>query len=345
MNKTLETAQFYLTRGLHTLASYWSGYAITPRPSVLYLELTYRCTCKCAFCERWKVGPAKASEEMTTEQIKALIADAKKVGVRYLGLTGGEAFLRPDIFEIGRFARSLGVNVTVASNGTLINEKNIDEIARSFDSVAISVDGFRPETHDALRGIAGVYDKALRAIELLKGRGLPVTVNMVINNQNFKEIDSYVEFFSKKGVHIQLTPVHDYAVSFLKVNENIKNFDLDAFNKEWARLSTKYPFLSRGFYQHVPTFLATPKSLLKAYSCFAGSAVFFVNPYGEVFPCEFLRAKMGNLKQESLSVIWRRAVKLRRSISSKNRACICWTHCIVPLNNRLTKFIALKKGY
>lgn len=345
MKKTLKNAKFYASRGLQTAVSYWSGYAIAPRPSVMYLELTYRCTCKCAFCERWKVGPQMASQELTTEEIKKLLKDAYEIGVRYVGLTGGEAFLRKDIFEIGKFTKSLGMNVTVASNGTLINEKNIDEIANSFDSVAISVDGFKKETHDSLRGVSGVYDAALNAIDLLKAKGLPVTINMVVNNQNFIEIEDYLEFFSKKGVHIQLTPVHDYAVSFLKVNENIKNFDLAKFNQEWARLSLKYPFLSRGFYRHVPTFLSSPKSLLKSFTCFAGTAVFFVNPLGDVFPCEFLRSKMGNVRENSLKKIWNDATKLRRHISSPERPCICWTHCIVPLNNRLTKYIALKKGF
>jgi MoaA/NifB/PqqE/SkfB family radical SAM enzyme len=286
-----------------------------------------------------------ASRELTTEEIKKLLKDAYEIGVRYVGLTGGEAFLRKDIFEIGKFAKGLGINVTVASNGTLINEKNIEEISKSFDSMAISVDGFKRETHDSLRGVTGVYDSALRAIELLKSKGLPITINMVVNNQNFEEIEDYLEFFSKKGVHIQLTPVHDYAVSFLKVNENIKNFDLNKFNQEWARLSQKYPFLSRGFYKHVPTFLSSPKDLLKSFTCFAASAVFFVNPLGDVFPCEFLRAKMGNVREKPLKGIWKEALKLRRHISSSNRPCICWTHCIVPLNNRLTKYIALKGGF
>ena len=340
----LKTALFYVTRGLDTFVSYWSGYRLTPKPSVLYLELTYRCTLRCSFCERWKVGPGLASSELTTEQIKKTISDAHRIGVRYLGLTGGEMFLRRDVLEIGKYARSLGMNVTAATNGTLINEKNIKEVADSFNSVAISIDGMKRETHDLLRGVVGAYDLAMRAIDLLQSVGLPVTVNMVVNSQNFAEIDDYVEFFTKKKVHVQLTPVHDYATSFLKVKEEIKQIDLPAFNAEWQRLSEKYSFLSRGFYAHVPTFLSKPSDLHPLFTCFAAAAVFFINPYGDVFPCEFYRVRMGNVKEEGLVNIWKKARKLRCLVASSKRPCVCWTHCIVPLNIKLTKYIALKKS-
>lgn len=327
-----------------TFISYWSRYKIVPKPSVMYLEVTYRCTCKCSFCDRWKIGPEMASKELTTEEIKKLLKDAYGIGVRYVGLTGGEAFLRKDIFEIGAYARSLGMNITVASNGTLINESNIGDIAKTFNSIAISVDGILPETHDSLRGVAGVYAKALNALDLIKEHRIPVTINMVVNSQNYPEIDKYLEFFSGKGIPIQLTPVHEYAGSYLNVKKSIKDWDISKFNGEWQRLTEKYPLLRRGFYRNVPNFIEDPKKLKEAFTCFAGAVVFFVNPLGDVFPCEFLRVKMGNVREQPLKEIWGKAIKLRQNISSSARPCICWTHCIVPLNIKLTKFIALKRA-
>jgi MoaA/NifB/PqqE/SkfB family radical SAM enzyme len=123
---------FYLNRGVHTFVSYLSKYKITPKPSVMYLELTYRCTCKCGFCNRWQIGPKLAHHELTTKEVKRVLSEAYKIGVRYVGFTGGEAFLREDVFKIGQFAKDLGITATVASNGTLINKKNIDKIVRIF---------------------------------------------------------------------------------------------------------------------------------------------------------------------------------------------------------------------
>lgn len=335
---------FYLNRGIYTFISYWSQYKITPKPSVMYLELTYRCNCKCGFCERWKIGPKLVKDELTTKEVKRVLSEAYKTGVRYVGFTGGEAFLREDIFKIGQFARDLGLSVTIASNGTLINEKNVDKIARTFASVTISIDGTEAKTHDSIRGIKGTYDKAMTALVLLQKRKVPVAVNLVITKKNFLEIDKYIQFFSGKNIPLQLTPVHESKTNYFKVDKKLKQTDIKKFKKEWQRLSKKYNFLNNYYYKQVPTFLSLPGKLLHAYTCFAGTAMFFINPYGEVFPCEFRRFSMGNVKKESLSNIWLKAKKTRRQISSSQRACVCWSHCVVPLNEKLTRFICLKKG-
>ncbi len=344
MRINLKTSAFYLTRGIHTFVSYWSKYSLTPKPSVMYLEVTYRCTLKCSFCDRWIVGPKMIDQELKLEEMKNLLKDAAGIGVRYLGLTGGEAFLRKELFEIGRFAKKLGMTVTVASNGSLINERNIEEVQRSFDAITISVDGADEGTHDRLRGVKGAYGWALRALDLFQKWNIPTAVNMVVHNENFKEIDEYIQLFAGKGIRVQLTPIHDSRSSYFNVKENLKKIDLKEFNEEWARLSKKYSFLQRGYYRNLPLFLSRPADVHDTFTCFAGTAVFFVNPVGDIFPCEFYRKKMGNIREKSLSKIWSEAQELRRLISSPQRPCVCWAHCATPLNDRLTKFIALKKG-
>lgn len=339
MIEKIKTIYFKIFRGLHTFVSYWSKYEIPPKPSVMYVELTYRCTCKCGFCERWKIGPKMSKNELTTNEWKTILTDAYRIGVRYVGFTGGEVFLRKDIFELGKFAKDLGLNVTVASNGTLINEKNVKKIGDTFDSITISMDGIEKETHDLIRGVKGVYDSAAKALFLLKEQRVPLAVNMVITAKNYSEIDKYIVFFEKRNIPIQLTPVHNYETSFLKVKEELRDINPGEFRKVWNNLSKKHHFLNNFFYSEVPTFFENPKKLLNKYTCFAGSVMFFLNPYGEVFPCEFNRVSMGSLRNEPLKKIWEKAKKLRKNISSSKRYCICWTHCVVPLNNNLSRHI------
>lgn len=227
----------------------------------------------------------------------------------------------------------------------MINEKNIKEVAKSFNSVTISMDGINPKTHDKLRGVEGVYERAMEALELLRAEKVPIAVNMVITKENFKEIDQYLQFFSQKNIAVQFTPVHDCDANLLKVaDKELKRIDMKEFRKEWCTLAEKYSFFNNDYYRHVPTFFSTPDKLLHAYTCFAGAVMFFVNPYGEVYPCEFYRKSMGNIKKESLKDIWQKGRELRRFIASSKRSCVCWTHCAVPLNNRLTRFVSLKKG-
>lgn len=185
----------------------------------------------------------------------------------------------------------------------------------------------------------------MNALDLLKEEKVPVAVNMVITEKNYTEIDGYIDFFLKKEIPFQITPVHDSESNYLKVKKGLKEISTKKFEDEWLRLSKKYRFLNNDYYKEVPTFLSSPGKLLDSYTCFAGAVMLFVNPYGEVYPCEFKRVSMGNLKKESLSVIWVNAQKLRRQIASSKRGCICWSHCVVPLNKRLSRYISFKRVF
>jgi MoaA/NifB/PqqE/SkfB family radical SAM enzyme len=159
------------------------------------------------------------------------------------------------------------------------------------------------------------------------------------------EIDDYINFFFKKNIPFQLTPVHESESNYLKVEKGLKEININKFENEWQRLSKKYHFLNNNYYKYVPTFLSTPNKLLHSYTCFAGAVMFFINPYGEVFPCEFKRISIGNVKKESLFLIWKKARRLRSQIASSKRDCVCWSHCVVPLNNRLSRYISFKKVF
>lgn len=344
MNTKIRNSIFVATRGLQNFLSYWTNYTIPPRPSVMYLEMTYRCNCRCQFCQRWQTGPEQMHNELSEQEIKDLLDQAYSLGVRYLGITGGEALLRPDTLPLARYARSLGMSVVLASNGVLINESNVDLIRESCDSVTISMDGINSQTHDQIRGVPGVYEKAMAAIKLLKSKCFSVAVNMVITKNNYREIDDYISFFGQLGVPLQLTPVHEYEENHFKISPELQGLDFSAFESYWHDLSSKHFFLRSFFYKYIPEFFRQPDHLGKKFVCFAGSAMFFVDPYGNVFPCEFYRKSLGNIRERSLDKLWESALSLRRLISSPKRPCVCWNHCVVPLNKKLTKFIALKKG-
>lgn len=329
----------YVLRGAETFVSFHSNYRILPRPSAMYVELTYRCNCRCKFCERWTVSPDEVKEELNQEEVKRLLAAARGLGVRFVGFTGGEPFLRKDIFEIARFARRIGLSTTVASNGTLINRENVKEVASLFDSIAISMDGINESTHDLHRGVKGTHARAMNAIALLAEHRIPVAVNMVVTQKNFTELDQYAQHFAERGIAFQFTPVHSYETSYLKADNKLLQIDLDAFEKIWTNLLSKYRSLRSPYYKSVPAYFSRPERLVESYVCFAGTVTFFVNPYGEVYPCEFNRVSMGNVKKEPLSAIWRNGQRIRREISSPERSCLCWVHCSVPLNIALTVFI------
>jgi MoaA/NifB/PqqE/SkfB family radical SAM enzyme len=97
--------------------------------------------------------------------------DLKAFRVPVLILSGGEPLLRPDIFDIARRAKAMGFYVGLSSNGTLIDERNIDRIADvDFDYVGISLDGIG-DTHDRFRRKEGAFEASLNGIRLCRDLG------------------------------------------------------------------------------------------------------------------------------------------------------------------------------
>ena len=92
-----------------------------------------------------------------TAEVYQVMDDLKAFGVPVLILSGGEPLLRPDIFDISRRAKDMGFYVGLSTNGTLIDESNIDRIAAvGYDYVGISIDGLKA-THDRFRRLEGAF--------------------------------------------------------------------------------------------------------------------------------------------------------------------------------------------
>ncbi len=99
-----------------------------------------------------------------------MIQDAKEMGVKQFLFTGSEPLLNPITLPVAQYAKALGIRVELISNGLLINESNVQEIASTFDYISISLDSMKPETHEQMRG-KGTFDKVVQAIRLLKAKG------------------------------------------------------------------------------------------------------------------------------------------------------------------------------
>ena len=97
----------------------------------------------------------------------------------------------------------------ITTNGTLINQKVADELASNkVFLINISLDGFRPQTHDKLRGVQGAYMKIMQAIEYLKGR-VPLQINTTVMDENLDEILDLAGFAQKNGVMISFQPYNN----------------------------------------------------------------------------------------------------------------------------------------
>ena len=103
-----------------------------PGPVVIW-NLIRRCNLRCKHCYSTSLD-IDFKDELTTEQIKSTIDDLKVAHVPVLILSGGEPLLRPDIYEITEYAKQKGFYLALSTNGTLINEENIEAIKAAVDA-------------------------------------------------------------------------------------------------------------------------------------------------------------------------------------------------------------------
>ena len=133
-----------------------------PGPVVIW-NLIRRCNLTCKHCYSISAD-IDFKGELSTAEVFAVMDDLKAFGVPVLILSGGEPLLRPDIFDISHRAKEMGFYVGLSSNGTLIDDENINKIADvGYDYVGISLDGMH-DTHDLFRQKQGAFDASLEGI-------------------------------------------------------------------------------------------------------------------------------------------------------------------------------------
>ncbi|MFQ6044428.1 MAG: radical SAM protein [Candidatus Poribacteria bacterium] len=161
--------------------------------------ITSRCDCRCATCYYWTLGER---DEMTTSEICRMLEDAYSVGMTDYVVWGGEPLLREDFSEIARHANSLGLDVTVITNGSRLPER-INELAGHLYGLIVSIDHPDAERHDELRKHPGIYKKAVEGIKLAKNhRHLNIFINTVISRENLDQLERVV--YLTEGLEVKI---------------------------------------------------------------------------------------------------------------------------------------------
>ena len=170
-----------------------------PLGPVVIWNLIRRCTLTCKHCYSISADKDYAGE-LSTEEIFATMDDLKRFRVPVLILSGGEPLLHPDIFEISRRAKEMGFYVGLSSNGTLIDESNIERIAAvGYDYVGVSLDGIK-KTHDEFRRMAGAFDRSMHGIRLCKARGIKVGIRFTLTQDNAHDLPGLLRLMEGEGV-------------------------------------------------------------------------------------------------------------------------------------------------
>ncbi len=304
------------------------------KPHSCSVVLSTNCMLRCKMCRMWD---SKKEEGLFFKDLSPTILSLKDIlgEPKKIVLSGGEPFMRKDIFEIIKCASENGLRTLVPSNGYLINDDIARKIADSgLGEVFISLDGVNPATHDLLRGVEGAFSRVQNAFEMIKKYSPKTGVGIicVISGVNYREIADLAAWVKQggflSGVYFQViakpfyVPLDDdwylrEEFGFLwpkDTGEVIKYIEeLIAMKKNGFLIHNDIGQLE--LFKHYFLF---PGIRPEGVICNLGANIINIDQKGDIAPCCFMEA-IGNIKNKSISDIWF-SEKGRRARSAM-RAC------------------------
>lgn len=298
-------------------------------PYKVFIELTYECNLRCKHCYRTEsICRSEASDGlsyMPTNRTLKLLDEIEELGFVEVYITGGEAFLHPDIQTILQRCADKNFLTTVLTNGNALSVPSMVERLADLNlaDVRISIYGDE-QRHDEMTRRAGSFAKSINALLNLRSIAHIGTAVYVATNKNYSCIPQMIEMFDKHGIpyliNSVLTPTSEGAL-----------FPLD------YRISLdQYRNLCHEFGTDINGSL-----------CAAGISRFRITPFGEVEACELLRnSSLGNININSLDEIVNGE---RRKVFIEKLASFCKQHpCSKCAQRRFCNFcpgaFALESG-
>lgn len=256
-------------------------------PWFIVISPSMTCNLRCVGCY---AGEYSKRDDLPYEVLDKLIDDAKKMGVYFFTISGGEPLFRKDLLKI--FAKHNDCYFLIYTNGTLVNTKLAKKLAELGNvTPGISVEGFEKET-DARRG-KGTYKKVLIAMKNLKKEGVPFGFSATPTSLNSDVLASekFLDFYTKQGClfgwYFQYIPIGRKPDINLMATPAQRN-RLRLFVKKMRK--TK-PIFIGDFWNDGPY----------VGGCMAGGSLYLhVNVKGDVEPCVFVHFAVDNIKKKSL---------------------------------------------
>ncbi len=333
------------------------------RPILVFWESTRACLLACKHCRAEAIRDPLPGE-LGTEEGKNFISQLTGFGKPYpvLIITGGDAFMRRDLWDLVSHARSLGIPVALAPSVTPL--LTTESMARLKDlgvhTVSISLDGARPETHEAIRGVPGHFERTLEALRNLVAMGFTVQVNTAVMKDNVEELAEVAALIKGIGVSIwevfflvhvgratrgaeEITPEeHEDVCHFLYDASHygfiVRTVEGPFFRRvvAWRRelpagsdpaevfsLGPLYRRLSKGLLELLGPPLGQSRAQTRGTR--DGKGIVFVGYSGDVYPAGFLPLPLGNVKETSIVEIYRGSpiLKAIRASSFAGRCGVC----------------------
>ena len=306
-------------------------------PFLVIWETTQACGLACRHC-RASARPFRDVGELSTIEGFRVLDEIAAMGTPLVVLSGGDPLNRPDLMELIRHGKSLGLRVaTIPAATEALTREVVEELkSAGLDQMALSLDYPRAALHDDFRGVQGAFDKTLAAAGWAREAGLPLQINTTVAAETAPYLEEMAGLVEELGVVFWevffLVPTGRGAVlSGLAPSEHERVFDLLYRTQKKGRFIVKVteaPHYRRHVAQRerqaagasarpsgpvaMPRILTTSEGPghtvgLAPRGVNAGNGFLFVSHRGEIFPSGFLPFSAGNVRTDDLAGVYRRA--------------------------------------
>lgn len=304
----------------------------------LFWECTLRCNAYCAFCGSRR-GDVHG-EELSTQAILSAFRDiAAKLEPKsiMIHVTGGEPLLRGDLFEVMTACTEMGFSWGMVTNGMLITPDVISRMRKAgMKTISVSLDGLK-ETHEALRGVKGSFDKALANLKLLRDAHFleHLQVTTVVSKRNIGELEALHALLRPLGLDSWRVALVDPIgraqdqTELLLGKAEIQRY-LDFIRSHQG--DPELPVITSCSHYYAEE----GKSLGRnEFVCNAGKTVASILAGGDIFVCPNVPRRpeliQGNVLRDSLPEVWRRGFRQFRDPSYREGTscakCPDWAEC------------------
>ena len=294
---------------------------------LLVWEITNKCNLKCAHCCNSSNSFVDENLEVSIDKIKTVVKQFKENQIVQAYFSGGEPLCRKDFLDILNLIDTDYTEVSIASNGTLLDDDTyVEELRKiNFRAISISLDSHIPAIHDDIRNCQGAFTKTVNGIKKCIDAGIIVRLSSMILPSNVNFLEEQLRFFVSLGVeNITLRTI--FPVGRAKENKKfIVDADtdfssliniVDSLNKEFPKVNIEHNFLEN--------------SIIKTKNvcvCHGADNLIHIDSKGFVSSCSWLykfdRKKFngGNIKKHSLWLCINSITDIMATLKQEYQGC------------------------
>ena len=281
--------------------------------------VTYRCNAKCTMCNRYK-EPSKPEDELTIDTIRKLPP------MYFTNITGGEPFIREDLKEIVRELYKKSDRIVISTNGFFTDR--IIDLCKEFPNIGIriSIEGLE-NTNNEIRGLEDGYNRGYTTLKKLREMGMTdVGFGMTVQDKNAPDLVPLYKLSDEMGMEFATASLHN-SFYFVESNNIIHDREMvasrfEALVNELLKSNSPKKWFRAYFNHGLINYIYSQKRLLP---CDMSFDTFFIDPFGDVMPCNGTKHKevMGNLNKQSWDELWnsQEAENVRKKVRACDRNC------------------------